>query len=264
MGSSNALEPRGLYSSIQWSVGKRTMNSFYPLQEAKEKILDPLLPQVGLGGRTNHMTQLFKPYLRVFFCLGLNSGCFLIWRVAQFTTNERKFKSSHECNQEDSSLSCKLSCKGHGGFTHLTILLSHKSCLCWEAKCLWSKNLRLHKYFLGTFRAFWKQNQHIRSLAHWTSYFRAKFLESEWIITLKREKLSSGHGGRVPQIYTMALVKRPQINFFWKKRCLRQADANLFADVGRWFWHSGKGMAFTPQLHCWPLNPGPGRVITQP
>lgn len=46
----NALEPRGLYSNIQWSVGKRTMNSFYPLQEAKENILNPLLPRGDLGG----------------------------------------------------------------------------------------------------------------------------------------------------------------------------------------------------------------------
>lgn len=109
MGSSNALEPRGLYSSMQWSVRKRTVNSFYPLQEAKEKILNPLLPQVGLWGwRINHMTQLLKPYLRVFFCLGLNSGCSLSYRVrrvAQFTINEKKFKSSHECKQEDSFLS---------------------------------------------------------------------------------------------------------------------------------------------------------------
>lgn len=42
-GRSNALEPRGLYSSMQWSVGKRTTSSFYPLQEAKENMLDPLL-----------------------------------------------------------------------------------------------------------------------------------------------------------------------------------------------------------------------------
>lgn len=53
------------------------------------------------------MTQL-KPYLRVFFCLGLNSGCSLsyrVWRVAQFTISERKFKSSRESKQEDSFLS---------------------------------------------------------------------------------------------------------------------------------------------------------------
>lgn len=64
---------------------------------------------MGLGGgRTNHMTQLLKPYLRVFFCLGLNSGCSLsyrVWRVAQFTDSERKCKSSRESKQEDSFFS---------------------------------------------------------------------------------------------------------------------------------------------------------------
>lgn len=46
----NALEPRRLHSSMQWSVGKRTVYSFYPLQEAKENILNPVLPRGGLGG----------------------------------------------------------------------------------------------------------------------------------------------------------------------------------------------------------------------
>lgn len=85
---------------------------------------------------------------------------------------------------------------------------------------------------------------------HWLSkplVSEPSFWSQEWII-LKWEKLSSGHGGQVPQICTMALVKRPQIDFLWKKRCLRQADANLSAHVGRWFWHSGKGMAFTPPV----------------
>lgn len=50
------------------------------------------------------------------------------------------------------------------------------------------KNLSLQKYFLGTFRAFGKQNQYSRSLAQQTTCFRAKFLESEWIIILKWEK----------------------------------------------------------------------------
>lgn len=76
------------------------------------------------------MTQLLKPYLRVFFCLGLKSGCSLsyrVWKVAQFTINERKFKSSHECKQEDSFLTIV---ENIWRF-HMKILLSHKGYLCW-------------------------------------------------------------------------------------------------------------------------------------
>lgn len=121
------------------------------------------------------------------------------------------------------------------------------------------KNLSLQKYFLGTFRAFGKQNQYSRSLAQQTTCFRAKFLESEWIIILKwgKAQLWAWRSSASNLYYGFG---EEATDFLWKKRCLRQADANLSADVGRWFWHSGKGMAFTPPVPLLdPLNLGPWR-----
>lgn len=81
---------------------------------------------------------------------------------------------------------------------------------------------------------------------HWLSkplVSEPSFWSQEWIIILKWEKLSSGHRGQVPQICTMALVKRPQIDFLWKKRCLRQADANL-CRCGQMILAQWKGYGF--------------------
>lgn len=95
---------------------------------------------------------------------------------------------------------------------------------------------------------------------HWLSkplVSEPSFWSQEWII-LKWEKLSSGHGGQVPQICTMALVKRPQIDFLWKKRCLRQADANL-CRCGQMILAQWKGYGFhTPSSTAgprWILGP---------
>lgn len=114
-------------------------------------------------------------------------------------------------------------------------------------------NLILYKYFLGTLRAFWKQIQYSRSLAQWTFVSepspRVRMNNIETGKALGMEvSASNPHYGFGEEATDWLLVK---------ERVLASADANLSAGVGRRFWHSGKGMAFTPQFHCWtPLNSG--------